>query len=217
MWFIGHCYHDTMVQSLPTWVPGEETKPAPMPLLLVQAFVNTREIEAGTELLDTPAGAESWLAAAGLLRAPGLDDAELSAARRVRESLRSLLVHNGGGPPPSSAQLAALRDLARCSPMRPLVDDRGRVDLELVRENDLGVHAALGRLLLVARDAERDGQWRRLKACANHDCQWAFYDRSHATRGVWCDMAACGNRIKNRNLRSRRSTVVGPAPAEPAQ
>ena len=27
--------------ALPLWVPGEETKPAPMPLLLVQSFVNT--------------------------------------------------------------------------------------------------------------------------------------------------------------------------------
>ena len=55
------------------------------------------------------------------------------------------------------------------------------------------------------RDAQRDGTWARLKACNNPDCQWAYYDRSHAGRGAWCDMAVCGNRMKNRNLRSRRS------------
>ncbi len=62
-------------------------------------------------------------------------------------------------------------------------------------------------LLLIIRDAQRDGSWPRLKACRNPDCRWAYYDRSHAGRGAWCDMAVCGNRIKNRNLRSRRSAV----------
>jgi predicted RNA-binding Zn ribbon-like protein len=33
--------------------------------------------------------------------------------------------------------------------------------------------------------------------------RWAFFDRSHARRGTWCDMAACGNMIKNRNFRAR--------------
>ena len=56
-------------------------------------------------------------------------------------------------------------------------------------------------LILIVRDAQRDGSWKRLKACRNDECLWAFYDRSHAGRGAWCDMATCGNRIKNRNLR----------------
>ena len=67
-------------------------------------------------------------------------------------------------------------------------------------------------LLLIIRDAQRDGSWGRLKACRNPDCRWAYYDRSHAGRGAWCDMAVCGNRMKNRNLRSRRSAVDAAAP-----
>ena len=43
-----------------------------------------------------------------------------------------------------------------------------------------------------------------MKVCGNGECQWAFYDRSHGRKGAWCDMAACGNLIKNRNLRARR-------------
>ena len=38
----------------------------------------------------------------------------------------------------------------------------------------------------------------------NPDCRWAFYDRSHSGAGAWCDMATCGNRIKNRRLRQRQ-------------
>jgi len=58
--------------------------------------------------------------------------------------------------------------------------------------------------LLIIRDAQQDGTWARLKACRNRDCRWAFYDRSHTRRGAWCDMAVCGNLIKNRNFRARR-------------
>jgi predicted RNA-binding Zn ribbon-like protein len=43
-----------------------------------------------------------------------------------------------------------------------------------------------------------------LKVCANSECQWAFYDRSRNQQGNWCDMAVCGNRLKNRQLRARR-------------
>ena len=64
--------------------------------------------------------------------------------------------------------------------------------------------AGLVTLLLAIRDAQRGGTWQRLKACGNPDCQWAFYDRSHSQAGAWCDMATCGNRIKNRRLRQRQ-------------
>ncbi len=63
--------------------------------------------------------------------------------------------------------------------------------------------AGLLTLLLAIRDAQRDATWQQLKACRNPDCQWAFYDRSHSRAGAWCDMATCGNRIKNRRLRQR--------------
>ena len=88
---------------LPSWVPGDEVKPAPLPLLLVQSFVNTWESDSGTDLLGDPASAGRWLADAGLVNAglvtdaDGIDDADLSTAREVRESIRALLVHNGGG------------------------------------------------------------------------------------------------------------------------
>ena len=71
-------------------------------------------------------------------------------------------------------------------------------------------------LLLVIRDAQRDGTWDRLKICGNHDCRRAFYDRSHSRRGAWCDMASCGNLIKNRNLRARRGGRPGAGQPEPA-
>ena len=188
--------------ALPAWVPDDETKPAPMPLLVVQCFVNTWEGDSGTDVLADRASAAAWLRATGLLDGPDLEDVDLDLARQLREAIRALLVSNGGGDAPDHSALEALAALAERCRLRPVVDPGGSVDLRPVNEDGTG---GLATLLLVIRDAQRDGTWRRLKACRNPDCRWAYYDRSHAGRGAWCDMAVCGNRIKNRNLRSRRA------------
>jgi predicted RNA-binding Zn ribbon-like protein len=184
-------------------VAPDETKPAPMPLLLVQAFVNTFEADSNTDLLREPDTALRWLAAAGLAgaaTAPGYD--ELRAAREVRESVRGLLAANAGGPPPGARDLEPLRAAAQaCEPLLE-VDPTGRVRID--QPPDSGSTIVWTRLLLVIRDAQADGTWQRLKACENDECGWAFYDRSHGRRGRWCEMSGCGNRMKNRSLRARR-------------
>lgn len=43
----------------------------------------------------------------------------------------------------------------------------------------------------------------RLKACQNHGCRWLFLDRSRNQSRRWCDMSACGNRVKVRRYRRR--------------
>lgn len=198
-------YAVVVVLALPTWVPEIETKPAPMPLLLVQSFVNTYEADTGVDLLDDLDTGRTWLTEAGLLDGVPLTLAELETARAFRESIRSLLVHNGGGDVPTAAQLKPLRVLAGTAHFRLVVRDEGLIDLNA----EIGTGSVrFADLILIARDAERDGSWRRLKACRNDECLWAFYDRSHAARGAWCDMATCGNRIKNRKLRSRRSSLA---------
>jgi len=39
--------------TLPAWVPAGESKPPPL-LLLVQSFVNTLDLDLGTDLLADP-------------------------------------------------------------------------------------------------------------------------------------------------------------------
>jgi predicted RNA-binding Zn ribbon-like protein len=87
----------------------------------------------------------------------------------------------------------------------------GAVRAELDSDGVVGLAAAgdsvaerLVELLLVVRDAQRDGSWTRLKVCANDECRWAFYDRSRNHGGTWCEMSACGNKLKNREFRARR-------------
>ena len=201
--------------TLPAWVPDDELKPAPEPLLLVQSFVNTRDLGKQTDLLaDADAGtASQWLRQAGLLGpeiTAGAD--ELRCAREFREGIRALLARNGGGAAPTASDLRPLDAVIRASAPRLTVDAGGRIQLDSGARGR--VADGLLSLLLIIRDAQRDGTWPRLKICGNSDCLWAFYDRSHSRRGAWCDMATCGNLIKNRNLRARRgSRPTGGRPA----
>ena len=188
---------------MPSWVPEIESKPAPEPLLLVQSFVNTWDADHASDLLLDPAAARNWLAEADLWNAQREPEpAELHLARAVREGIRALLVTNAGGPPPAPDVLDPLRATAKAS--RPVLTVEPDGQVSLGPEAADGMQPALLTLLLLIRDAQRDGTWRRLKACGNPDCQWAFYDRSHSRVGAWCDMATCGNRIKNRRLRQRQ-------------
>jgi predicted RNA-binding Zn ribbon-like protein len=186
----------------PTHWPGDdEPKPAPGPLALVQALVNTVELPEGADRLADPGDARPWLVDTGLL-APkaALTDADLEFVRAVREALRAMLVHNAGGPPPNKSALAVLRAVAEGGTARADLGDRGEVRLAATGDS---LRDRLVGLLLIVRDAQRDGTWVLLKACANDECQWAFYDKSRNHGGTWCEMSACGNKLKNRAFRAR--------------
>ena len=122
-------------------------------------------------------------------------------ARAVRETIRGLLTHRDGDTH-GGADLAPLRGLADTHHPRLTVGQDGLLALENPDHNDL--EDGLFELLLIIRRAQEDGSWSRLKACANADCGWVFFDRSRNRQGSWCDMAVCGNRLKNREFRVRR-------------
>lgn len=188
------------------WLGDAETKPAPEPLTRIQALINTLDRESGADRLAQPGDARPWLAAHGLLapdQAPSADD--LATIRAVREALRAMVVHNAGGPAPTAADLAPLHRIAETATARARVDADGTVRVEPVADVPAG---RLLSLLLAVGEAQRDGTWRHLKACGNEDCRWAFYDRSRNHGGTWCDMATCGNKLKNREFRARRNRAT---------
>ena len=193
--------------TLPSWVPELQTKNAPMPLLLVQSFVNTRDPDEGTDMLGTADGARAWLADAGLLGPGAPPGAEIRRVREVRESIRALIGRNNGGNPLTAEELRPLEDVLREAKPRLEVSADG--DVRLTAGSPGRLADGILRLLLIIRDAQADGTWSRMKLCTNSECQWAFFDRSHSRRGAWCDMATCGNKIKNRNLRARRTQPAG--------
>jgi predicted RNA-binding Zn ribbon-like protein len=186
------------------WLADDEPKPAPGPLLRVQALVNTVELPSGPDRLADTRDARPWLIENRFLSPEAdLTDADLQTLRGVRESLRALLVHNSGGPPPTPDALAPLRAVAENGRAHARLDADS---VQLVTAGD-SVSERLFDLLLAIRDAQRDGTWARLKACANDECHWAFYDRSRNRGGTWCEMSACGNKLKNREFRARKKAT----------
>jgi predicted RNA-binding Zn ribbon-like protein len=173
---------------------------APDQLELVRTFVNTYDHEYDTDALTDPAALTAWLQTNGL-GAPDVTSSDLERARELREALRAILQHHGGMELDPAAP-HVIDEAAERAKLSVAFDDHGDARVE---PKAPGVNGALGRLLVVIADAQRDGTWSRLKACPADDCQYAFYDRSRNRSAVWCDMKVCGNRHKVREFRARHA------------
>jgi predicted RNA-binding Zn ribbon-like protein len=181
---------------------------APGELERVRAFVNTIDLEEGTEELAGPQELADWLVKHDLSPA-GLNatDADLEHAVGLREAFRAvLLAHNGGTGFVHGTAVQALNEAAARSNVRLRFDKTGTGTLKPGAD---GVDGALGRLLAIADLSAGDGTWARLKACRDDTCQWAFYDHTKNRSGAWCNMAVCGNRAKARAYRERRGAPRG--------
>jgi predicted RNA-binding Zn ribbon-like protein len=190
------------VEAQPAWQPGGR-EPAPGALALIQAFVNTEIPEWHRDDLGTPVALADWLAMHALLEhGVGATADEFVRARAVREALRELALANTLDGPLDGAVRARVDALLR---QVPLVLEAGADGGVGVRAAGAGVDVALGRLLAIVLEAERDGIWRRLKACRQDTCRWIFYDHSRNRSSSWCSMSICGNRVKTRAYRRRRA------------
>jgi len=183
---------------------------APGRLEIVRSFVNSADLEEGTEELGSPHELVAWLAAhelaAGETRATRTD---LDHAIGLREALRAVLLSHNGGPPAPAQSAATLDDAARRARVQLRFREArlGWVAPETLLKPDAGgVDGALGRILAIVHGSIADGTWSRLKACRVHSCEWAFYDHTKNRSGAWCNMDVCGNRAKARAFRERRAT-----------
>lgn len=164
-----------------------ERSPAPGGLALVEALVNTLDIESGADALDTPEGQERL----------GITADETDRARTLRESLRATLLAHAGHPP--HREVAPLGALLAEAPLLVTVDAADG-SATLAPADDRSLHA---RVAAAVAEALVAGTWIRLKACEAADCHWAYYDRSPAGRGRWCSMQVCGARAKMRRYRAK--------------
>ena len=146
---------------------------------LVVEFLNTVNVEEGTDLLEDPERWREWAAAHALTANPA---AEAQAAR--------------------DALLAAIGDPRLPGDSDGSVSVSTRISLTadgpaLVADDVVGaVFIACARLVV-------RGDWIRLKICPADTCLWAFYDESRNRSRTWCSMRVCGNREKARGWRAR--------------
>jgi predicted RNA-binding Zn ribbon-like protein len=176
-------------------------RPAPPPVDLVEDFINTAELEGGSDELATVRALRGWLLNHKLIqRTETVDERDRQQVIRLREALRRTAAANNTGAVDTRAvrQLNQLADRARMV-VAFGADGTARLDPSVE-----GVEAALARILSAVYVAVLTGSWTRLKACANDTCQWAFYDASKNRSARWCEMADCGNDAKGRTYRARR-------------
>lgn len=179
----------------------EDPKSAPVPLHVVQAFVNTAHRMRGTDELRTADRASTALKALGLVDAvEPLDDAGRRRLVEFREALRQLLLVRTEHHDISDAA-AALDRVGGAIPLQARFSSEGRLTIApdpagTIPDQVIGV--------VVAAIADAPDDWERLKACGNDACRWAFFDASRNRSGRWCDMNVCGVRHKMRTYRQRR-------------
>jgi hypothetical protein len=180
---------------------GLRLKPAPGSLASVQGFVNTRNALRGYDLLEDVGEANAWLIGHGFLDGgTRLDEADRRGLVEFREGLRGLLLAHNGEEAEGHAEI--LNELAEDALLRLRFDGEGAPEL-LAAGSGTAASGTVARLLAAVVRASYEGSWRRLKACRNEGCRWAFYDGSKNLSGSWCTMDVCGSRAKMRAYRRR--------------
>ncbi|MBA2692963.1 MAG: CGNR zinc finger domain-containing protein [Rubrobacter sp.] len=180
------------------------TKSAPGDLRLVQEFVNTKNLMRGYDLLESPESAGRWLAESGFeVSEETLSQEKLGLLRDLRENMREILLsHNRGASADVGRSVFELNRIVGSVALGVHFDPSGEPSLE---SSSTGVESLTEDLLAAAIRARHTGVWQRLKACANEECCWVFYDGSKNRSGSWCVMGICGSRAKMRAYRQRQS------------
>lgn len=181
----------------------QSTSTAPGRLELVREFVNTCDLDSGTDTIANPQALGAWLRTAGLVfTGDSAQSADVVYAHEVREALRKAMAANHGHDAIDPQALGVLNLMIRDAHLVPVIVADGTSFVEPTAE---GMRGALGEMLAVTIEAMNNGTWSRLKVCTNDECRWAFYDHSRARSGRWCSMGVCGNRAKQRTWRERQN------------
>jgi predicted RNA-binding Zn ribbon-like protein len=166
---------------------------------LVQAYVNTVDLQDGPEELTDPNTLKRWLVARDLVDAGAeVRESDLKHAVALREAIRGVIGANSGGSI-YPVDVATLNEAAAASRLRARFgpDAKARLEPEVG-----GVVGAMGRIVAAFFASMAEPEWGRLKLCSSSSCRYAFYDRSRNHSSRWCTMASCGNREKARRFRA---------------
>ena len=165
------------------------------------ATLAARKREQPRELLVRPRDLARWFTAAGLAaHEVKVTEADLAAARALREALyRLALARIGGAPLPAADRRLLNRDAAVATPA-PRLDAAGVHWSRAEAPALLAVLARAGVELLGGPLAER------VRQCSGSGCALLFVDMSRSGHRRWCSMSGCGNKAKVASFRERNRT-----------
>ena len=148
------------------------------PADVVIAFLNTVDVEDGTDLMSDLDEWDRWVRST-----MPVEERQTRHRRDQARELRTYLRGIVAGEP------------AKCPSQVPVAVELGGNGARLTSETVVGAIAAAAATLSIAR------RWDRIKICPADDCRWAFYDASRNHSRQWCSMQVCGNRAKVRKFR----------------
>jgi hypothetical protein len=156
------------------------------PADLVVAFLNTLDVDEGTDALASTQEWAGWLHQQGLQTSFGEPAAgDLEQARQLRGDLR------------------ARAEGRACAEVRSV-----GIQVALTADGavQLSASSPVGLVAAAAAKVAIEGRLERVKICPADDCLWAFYDTSRNRSRQWCSMEVCGNRAKARSHRERTAS-----------
>ncbi len=165
-------------------------------------FLNTHRWGTRHDVLADPGLMAEWLRQRSLISsAESVSIHDVARAVEFREALRHLITCTSSGDPIDAAAAEVVNRAARTAGFQLHANSDG---VGAQGPEASGLDAAIVAVLAAASGAMPETGWSRLKTCRNPECRRVFYDESRNRSGVWCEMSACGNRMKARRFRRRR-------------
>jgi predicted RNA-binding Zn ribbon-like protein len=124
--------------------------------------------------------------------------AALTKAIIIRDLVLSIFSSIANGRSLPSQRLSELNSvLAQFPGILRVNKHSDRIEGEWTSTAD-GLQQVLFAVLTSAAELLASDRVRRVRECASADCSWLFVDESRNRSRRWCEMRACGNRMKAR-------------------
>lgn len=136
--------------------------------------------------------------AAHYSRNPRQAEAALAKSTAIRDLLLSIFAGIANRRPVSAQHLSQLNSaLAQAPGLLHVRKNSNRIETQWTSAAD-GLEQVLFAVLSSAAQLLGSARLRRIRECASADCTWLFVDESRNRSRRWCEMRACGNRMKAR-------------------
>lgn len=154
--------------------------------------------------LDNREWMEAFLQKWGFAAPLPLEEPVRSSLMELRDNIRRMVERVAKGEEITADELAELNRIMALAPAWPriyLVEGAYRLEQA---SPVTGWELVMARIAGSFADLLANHDLRRIKICANPDCQWIYFDESRNRVRRWCDDKACGNLMKVRRFRERQ-------------